>query len=30
MGDNQRTASYILRKTNGVFKISGMIPYQRF
>ena len=27
MGDNQRTASYILRKTNGVFKISGMIPH---
>ena len=27
MGDNQRTALYILRKTNGVFKISGMIPH---
>ena len=27
MGDNQRTASYILRKTNAVFKISGMIPH---
>ena len=27
MGDNQRKASYILRKTNGAFKISGMIPH---
>ena len=27
MGDNERTASYILRKTNGGFKISGMIPH---
>ena len=27
MGDNQRTASYILRKANGVFTISGMIPH---
>ena len=27
MGPNERTASYILRRSNGNFKISGMIPH---
>tara|TARA_B100001093_G_C26623288_1_gene925619 strand:+ start:86 stop:547 length:462 start_codon:yes stop_codon:yes gene_type:complete len=27
MGPNERTASYILRKSNGKFQISGMIPH---
>ena len=27
MGPNERTASYILRRSNGNFQITGMIPH---